>query len=178
MGRPEMNDGVTEIDPLTTGAAYAMEIAEVERYILVTIIGTGSEGFQGGIVKKANLSPTLDIWPLLRNEIFRQGPDRSGTGTVIPTGPFHTMTERIPLRLKKGDQDGNVVGGCAKTLMMPEANLKGQKDAKQETSPWFLVRHGIPRLRSALLPDRADRGPICLRFDGPDWPTGKCTGRR
>ena len=97
-----MNDRVTEIGPLTTGAAHAMEIGEVNRYILVTMIGAGGEGFQGGIVKKANLPPTLDIGSLPRNEIFRQGPDRGVTGTLLPTGPFYTMTARIALRLKKG----------------------------------------------------------------------------
>jgi hypothetical protein len=48
-----MNEGVTEIGPVTDGPAHAMEIGEVDRYILVTMIGMGSEGLREVIAKKA-----------------------------------------------------------------------------------------------------------------------------
>jgi hypothetical protein len=48
-----MNEGVTEIGPLVNGPVHAMEIGEVDRYILVTMIGMGSEGLRRVIAKKA-----------------------------------------------------------------------------------------------------------------------------
>jgi hypothetical protein len=52
MGRPEMNEGVTEIGPLTNGRVHAIEIGEVVRYILVTMIGMDRRAYGGGIVKR------------------------------------------------------------------------------------------------------------------------------
>jgi hypothetical protein len=48
-----MNEGATEIGPLTNGPAQPTEIGQVKRYILVTMIGMGSEGLRRFLVKKA-----------------------------------------------------------------------------------------------------------------------------